>query len=204
MNINLRTYLSGLLEAYLNNRPLPALTGWQKYFLRVSEAHVSCTQNRGLCNRLACLRNLTKLYAGFVDGDDAYGIANLHQLEVLEISFQHNPDAGLSYVAKTSLARLSIESDDRVTDRGLRQLSGLKTLRHLSIYPSAITDVGLAAVKNLRLTVLYLDDSLISDAGLQLLRRMPLARLSVTNTQVTQAAVRELRKQNPAIYISGL
>lgn len=205
LDTNLRTYLSWVSDACFNNRPIPALARWQKYFSRVVEVNVSCTRNRELCHHVARLRDLERLYVDFVDGEDAYGLANFQRLGVLGIGFRKNPDAGLSYLARlTRLTWLSIESDDRVTDRGVQQLSGLKSLKYLSIHPSAITDDGLVAIKDLPLTVLRLDDSRITDGGLQVTHKMPLAELSVKNTKVTRAALRDLRKRNPGIYIDGL
>ena len=90
-----------------------------------------------------------------------------------------------------------------VTDAGLKELAGLKSLSTLYLDSTKVTDAGvkeLAGLKNL--TALDLFNTQVTDAGLKELAGLKnLTTLFLSNTQVTDAGVRELKQALPNCQI---
>ena len=93
--------------------------------------------------------------------------------------------------------------DPKLTDAGLKELAGLKSLRDLNLSNTRVTDAGMKEVarfKNLR--VLYLDKTAVTDLGLKELASLKsLEILYVNGLNVTEAGVAELRKALPKCNI---
>ena len=67
----------------------------------------------------------------------------------------------------TLLKRLNLESCVYVTDEGLGYLPAVKSLRHLSLLGTSITDAGLAQLRGMELASLQIPESAQTDVGLQ-------------------------------------
>jgi internalin A len=84
----------------------------------------------------------------------------------------------------------------KVTDAGLKEVAGLKSLKTLNLAGTQVTDVGLKELAGLqRLATLNLSHTQVTDAGLKALVAVKnLHRLDLTGTQVTDEGAAELRK----------
>jgi internalin A len=91
----------------------------------------------------------------------------------------------------------------QVTDAGLKELAGLKSLQTLHLRFTKVTDVGLKELAGLKtLQFVTLTYTQVTDAGLKELANLKnLSRLNLMNTQVTDAGVRELQKALPKCVI---
>lgn len=122
-------------------------------------------------------------------------------------------DAGLAKIAElTKLTRLQLPSyadndadgdnafwadahADRLTDKGLEQLSKLEKLETLYLSGGGITDAGLKHLKSLKkLETLEIDYcSGVNGSGLEVIKELPeLKNLNLTHTAVTNANLRHL------------
>ena len=83
-----------------------------------------------------------------------------------------------------------------VDDVELRNLVGMRSLRHLDLTGTAVTDTGLVHLLGCEdLEVVSLWDTVVSDAGLELLARLPnIRQLGLGNTRVTDAGMRHLSR----------
>jgi hypothetical protein len=83
-----------------------------------------------------------------------------------------------------------------VDDVELRNLVGMRSLRHLDLTGTAITDTGLVHLLGCQdLEVVSLWDTAVSDAGLELLGRLPnIRQLGLGNTLVTDGGLRHLAR----------
>jgi hypothetical protein len=113
----------------------------------------------------------------------------------LDLSSSKVTDAGLTELAGLkSLKRLNL-GDTKVTDAGLKELAGLKGLRELDLYDTAVTGTGLkdlAGLKSLR--ELFLGFTKVTDTGLKGLAAgfKNLQMLALNYTKVTDAGLKEL------------
>jgi internalin A len=84
----------------------------------------------------------------------------------------------------------------KITDLGLKELSGLKSLQTLCLIDVQMTDVGLKELRELKnLKMLFLGGTQITDKGLKELRELKnLQELSLWSTCVTDAGLKELRE----------
>jgi len=91
----------------------------------------------------------------------------------------------------TGLRSVYMSKARRMTDAGLGALAGLRELRHLNVYWSAVTDAGLAAVANMvHLEYLHLGLTRIQGPGLARLAGLQrLQTLSVEETDVDDASI---------------
>lgn len=115
-------------------------------------------------------------------------------------------DAALRPVGKlTTLRKLNLASNVRLTDNGLRHLSGLVNLQELNLLDSGISNAGLPHLAGLT-SLESLDlgkNPKITDLGLQHLHGLrQLRMLNLAETSVTDAGVEELVKAIPDIQIS--
>jgi hypothetical protein len=91
-----------------------------------------------------------------------------------------------------------------IGDAGLANLKGLKTITHLDLFDTRVTDSGLEHLRDWMpyLEVLELSDTKVTDAALRSLIVLGhLRRLDVRNTQVTKAGVEETRRALPGLEI---
>jgi RNA polymerase sigma factor (sigma-70 family) len=91
---------------------------------------------------------------------------------------------------------LSLSNIQAVTDAGLKELAGLKSLQSLILDNNPVTDAGLdelAGLKNLR--TLDLRETRVTDAGLQKLAALPsLQALSLGATRTTDGGLKHLAR----------
>jgi hypothetical protein len=116
-------------------------------------------------------------------------------------------DAGLKELAGLkSLQALNL-GGTKVTDAGLKELAGLNALQKLNLEGTKVTDAGmkeLAGLKTLQWLDLY--NTKVTDAGLKDLAGLKsLQSLAVDGTEVTATGVAELQKALPTceIYRGG-
>jgi len=98
----------------------------------------------------------------------------------LDLSGSQVSDRGLQQLATTqSQLRMLDLSFTRVGDDGLRAVASLRTLRHLSLIGSRVTDCGTTCLAHLcQLHELYLHETAVSStAAGQLRRRLPMCRV---------------------------
>ena len=81
-----------------------------------------------------------------------------------------------------------------MTDAGLKELAGLKSLQTLNLYGTQVTDAGLKELAGLKsLQTLDLPVTQVTDAGLKELAGLKsLQTLNLANTKVTDAGLKEL------------
>ena len=112
-------------------------------------------------------------------------------------------DAGLERAGSLSELRSLIHTSglkpSRITDAGLKRISGLRRLRRLDLSETNVTDVGLVSLRDLtQLRDLSLRATRITDAGLTHLTALNnLKYLSLGLTQVTDQGVVKLRQKLP-------
>ena len=82
----------------------------------------------------------------------------------------------------------------KVTDTGLRELAGLKSLQSLDLHKTKVTDEGLKELAGfMRLQTLDVSRTNVTDAGLkELVGLKSLRSLYLSNTRVTDAGLKEL------------
>jgi hypothetical protein len=103
-------------------------------------------------------------------------------------------DAGLKELAGLkSLQSLDL-SGTQVTDAGLKELAGQKSLQWLNLYRTKVSDAGLKELAGLKsLQTLNLNDTQVTDAGLKELGGLKsLQTLALSATKVTDAGLKEL------------
>lgn len=112
----------------------------------------------------------------------------------LAISATRVVDADLAAIRNTFPKLQSLDlAKLPITDAGLANLSGWKTLAVLDLSHTGITDAGLTSLKEVPLTQLTLDHTLAGDEAIQALRGSSVEHLSLARTQVTDAGIAELR-----------
>jgi internalin A len=109
--------------------------------------------------------------------------------------FQSNvTDSGLKELAGLKSMQALNLHDARVTDAGVKELAGLENLQSLNLGFTKITDSGLkelAAMKSLQALVLV--STKVTDAGLKdLAGQTSLQTLNLSDTKVTDAGLKEL------------
>jgi Leucine-rich repeat (LRR) protein len=127
-------------------------------------------------------------------------IAEVPQLEVLNVRGSSITDAGLEKLAKLEKLRWLQASTTAITDDGLRHLGKIKSLQYLDLRITRITDAGLIHLAALpALEHLSLDSTPLTDEGLQHLHGLKsLKVLSIRGTNVTAEGVAELKATLPA------
>lgn len=114
-------------------------------------------------------------------------IAELKNLEVLDLSNTYITDEGLGYLKELTQLRELYIANTRITDHGLATLTGMKNLEVLNLGNTLITDAGMVYLKSLSmLRELDLSTTTIGVTGLEhLAGHAQLIRLILTNTRVT-------------------
>ena len=94
------------------------------------------------------------------------------------------------------LERLSLESCRFITDDGMAYLPAVKSLRHLSLRKTLITDAGLAHLRGMELTSLHIPAALRTDTGLQhyLQAIASRSRFHLDGWQISDAGLEHLRE----------
>src|SRR5713226_1401568 len=113
----------------------------------------------------------------------------------LDLSGTQVTDAGLKDLAGLkSLQMLNLYYASRITDAGLKELAGLKNLQTLYLGFTKVTDAGLKELAGLKsLQSLYLGDTKVTDTGLKELAELKsLQLLKLSFAQVTDAGLKDL------------
>ncbi|MCE9552955.1 MAG: hypothetical protein K8T91_06205 [Planctomycetes bacterium] len=137
--------------------------------------------------------------------DDLRHLADLPQLEWVDLDNTKVTDAGLKLVAcATSLESVSLNGT-QISDAGLKHLEPLARLRCLYLNKTTVGDQSLAILANHKsMFWLTLNGTRVTDAGLKHLRELPdLAILEVTDLKVTAQGAEKLQKSHPGISIIG-
>ena len=105
-------------------------------------------------------------------------------------------DAGLKELAGLKSLQVLNLAGTQVTDAGLKELADLKNLQILDLNLTKVTDAGLKELAGLKsLQTLNLNYTQVTDAGLKELAGLKSLRsLGLAGTKVTDAGVVELRK----------
>jgi serine/threonine protein kinase len=124
-------------------------------------------------------------------------------VRVLRLTGAKVSDDGLKHLSGfTSLRELSLGSTS-VTDEGIKHLTWMSALEHLNLADTVVGDGGLKAVGALSsLKSLELQGTVVSDAGLVQLRSLKrLEALDLTGSKVTAAGVASLRQDLPGCKV---
>ena len=115
-------------------------------------------------------------------------------------------DAGLKELAGLKSLQALVLYNTKVTDAGLKELAGLKNLQSLNLGWTKVTDAGLKELAGLKsLQSLNLGWTKVTDAGLKELAGLKsLQTLYLEATQVTDAGLKELAglKSLQALYLN--
>src|SRR5262249_12355919 len=105
--------------------------------------------------------------------------------------------AGLPRLRQLALAECTIGDD------GLRHLGKMKSLEHVTLDWTEITDAGVARLAPLkRLRRLFLSHTRIGDEGARVLGGLPaLEELALNDTMVSDDAAGEVRRRHPRAKI---
>lgn len=92
-----------------------------------------------------------------------------------------------------TLEVLDLGNSSKLTDAGMKQIAALKTVTDLRLEKVKLTDAGLKDIAALDLTNLDLNGTSVTDAGLKELAAMKnLKKLQLANTRITDAGLKEL------------
>ncbi len=115
-------------------------------------------------------------------------IANLETVQELNLEGAQITDSNVQYISKlSSLKRLHLSQNPRLSDAGLEFLGELTSLEELVLYAADINGDGLAHLGQLsRLKKLQLNQSAVTDEGLRAIPLLPaLEYLDLRSTSVT-------------------
>jgi internalin A len=125
------------------------------------------------------------------------GLENIPTVEALDLSETEVDDEAAQKLADLHQLRDLYLFDTKISDDGLRHLSGLENLEHLSL--SRVSDRGLrhlAPLKQLR--TLRIDGEGITDEAVPLLKRFPLLEdLAIGDSSISESGRAELRAAVP-------
>jgi Leucine-rich repeat (LRR) protein len=147
---------------------------------------------------LRCLESLAVLnLRGTGIGDEALmALGDLPSLSVLDLTGTLVTDGGLAHLKRLGKLRDLELNSTPVTDAGLAELAAIPTLRDLRLDGAQITDAGRDHLRDLDLEGLGIGATAVSDAGLATLRNFRLKELSLhRNTNLTDAGMRHLAEQ---------
>jgi Leucine-rich repeat (LRR) protein len=146
---------------------------------------------------LGKVASLKKLRLGTVRDETLGGLSGLKNLEELALYYSGLGDEGLKPIGQlTSLRELNVQNT-RVSDAGLKHISGLKNLKRLSASDNKrIADAGLEALAGLEnLEVLWVSDCKVTGSGLKHLAGLTkLKDLAINGNPVTDAGIAELTR----------
>ncbi|KAA5545397.1 hypothetical protein FYK55_07030 [Roseiconus nitratireducens] len=154
--------------------------------------------------RIGELSSLERLFLNNMDGitsgllEQISQLSNLKRLEMDDVALDENDLAFLGTLSKLETLGLSVsDSPGSLTNLGLKHLSGLQSLRSLTVQKASIDDRGVSELVKIReLRDLGLGGTGISDTGVkQLATGLPnLTRLGLTRTDVTDASMKSVGK----------
>ena len=122
-------------------------------------------------------------------------IGNRRQLNFLNLSNSQIDDAGLAHLSGlTKLKKFYAHMNPKITDKGVKSLSGMQELEVLTVGGTGITDAGLKQLSRLeQLTLLEVYNTRITDAGLAHLTKLKhLNSLNLRLTPITDAGLKHL------------
>lgn len=173
---------------------LKYLSGFQS--LKSIRIYDSTVSGEGLSSLGQFLNLMTlDLVACTIDSAVMQQIGNQRQLNFLNLSNSHIDDAGLAQLAGlTKLKKLYAHFNPKITDEGMKSLSGMKELETLTVGGTGITDAGLKLLSGLeQLTLLEVYNIRITDAGLAHLTKLQhLNSLNLRRTPITDAGLKHL------------
>lgn len=153
------------------------------------------------------LRTLRVLDLPEAIADDGLAhVANLTQLEALDLSGTKITDEGLVHLQRLRKLRVLDLSGTEITDAGLTHLRGLRQLEALNLGETRVTDEGLAKLKPLtRLELLNLFGTAVGDEGLRHLEDLPnLKYLDAFASRATYVGEKRLREALPNVAVHGI
>lgn len=132
-------------------------------------------------------------------------IAELKNLEVLDLSNTYITDEGLGYLKELTQLRELCIANTRITDQGLATLTGMKNLEVLNLGNTLITDAGMVYLKSLSmLRELDLSLTTIGVAGLEhLAGHAQLIKLNLNSTRVTDECATVLMEMPRLVEVNA-
>ncbi len=128
----------------------------------------------------------------------------LRRLKLGILTLDNTRMKSLKPLAEMDLHKLSLEGT-QVTDADLQAVSGsplIRTLEHIALDRTSVTDEGLKVLANDRLNALGLQETNITDAGLEHLKQLKfLQSLDVRKTKLTAPALQQLSRALPQCQI---
>lgn len=188
----------GLSGTQVTDSGLPALSGMR--LLQILDLTDTAVTPAGL--QALTKLPIKQLRLGSAITDDASGpLSQIPSLSQLDLSQTKMSDQGLGFLSK--LPKLhTLFLNAAITDRGLKLVAGVTSLRRLDLTGAKITDAGvqrLAALKDLE--ELALGQSGVTDAGLNFLSSLPKLRyLEVSNTALTREGLKNVARL-PALQV---
>ncbi|MBN71761.1 MAG: hypothetical protein CME32_21070 [Gimesia sp.] len=173
---------------------LKYLSGFQS--LKAIRVYDSTIRGEGLSHLGQFLNLVTlDLVACSIDMSVMQQIGNRRQLNFLNLSNSQIDDAGLAHLSGlTKLKKFYAHLNPKITDKGVKSLSGMQQLEVLTVGATGITDAGLKQLSRLeQLTLLAVYNTRISDAGLEHLAKLKhLNSLDLQVTSITDAGLKHL------------
>jgi hypothetical protein len=129
-----------------------------------------------------------------VTDDDLKEVAKLNQLQWLALYRSKVTDAGLRHLTGlTKLRRLGLH-DTQVSDEGMKEVARLKQLQYLGLGATQVGDAGLKKLSGLKqLRLLDLAETGVTDEGLKTVAELKeMETLYVSGPAITDAGVDEL------------
>ncbi|WP_417395456.1 protein kinase domain-containing protein [Gimesia chilikensis] len=130
-----------------------------------------------------------------IDSSGMEEIGGLRQLNFLNLSSSQIDDSGLAHLSGlTKLKKFYAHMNPKITDKGVKSLSGMQELEVLTVGATGITDAGLKQLSGLeQLTLLAIYNTRISDDGLGHLTKLKhLNELELQLTPITDAGLKHL------------
>lgn len=134
------------------------------------------------------------------------GLSNLRDLphlRTLQLCGMPITDAGLQHIAVLpALEYLAVGENLHITDKGLRHLQSVRTLRKLYLDGTGVTDAGLVYLRDLReLEVLSLEATHVTDAGMAQLEVLDKLKEMALPKSVSKSTVAAWKQKRPNIEI---
>lgn len=204
-------YDSGEREANatLTNAAMPHLNAFPKLRQLCLKETQATDEDLRIIGTLKSLERLFFWDAKGITDEGVSHLSGLTRLGKVHLSFSHIGDEGLRVLADLpNIEYISVQGG-RFTDRGLECLKDKKQLRGLwvGIGPTKITDAGVRHLSGLtNLEYLELQKTGVTDTGLEHLSQLTtLESLYLSNTKVTDAGLSHLHglKSLKKLFLSG-
>ena len=136
-------------------------------------------------------------------GDELRHIAECEKLTTLFLRDNTLSPNALQHVAAcTHLTQLDLRKSKGVDDHSLKALRSLTRLTRLELASTAISDAGLAELKDLRPALLDLENTTLSDASIPVLVQMAPKHLRLSGTHLTAEGFARLQRSLPDANIA--